>query len=174
MNGGKSFFSAKMAVLFCQISHKSRSKPFGTRFVLFIANRLTAKRSYNAMARQRKRSYSAKGAVIKIVKHLNFYIMSKIIGIDLGTTNSCVAVMEGNEPIVIANAEGKRTTPSVVGFIEGGERKVGDPAKRQAITNPTKTIYSIKRFMGETYDRLQSEIARVPYKVVKGGTTRPV
>ena len=79
--------------------------------------------------------------------------MSKIIGIDLGTTNSCVAVMEGNEPIVIANAEGKRTTPSVVGFIEGGERKVGDPAKRQAITNPTKTIYSIKRFMGETYDR---------------------
>ena len=90
--------------------------------------------------------------------------MSKIIGIDLGTTNSCVAVMEGNEPIVIANAEGKRTTPSVVGFVEGGERKVGDPAKRQAITNPTKTIYSIKRFMGETYDRLQSEIARVPYK----------
>ena len=82
--------------------------------------------------------------------------MSKIIGIDLGTTNSCVAVMEGNEPIVIANAEGKRTTPSVVGFIEGGERKVGDPAKRQAITNPTKTIYSIKRFMGETYDRLQT------------------
>ena len=82
--------------------------------------------------------------------------MSKIIGIDLGTTNSCVAVMEGNEPIVIANAEGKRTTPSVVGFIDGGERKVGDPAKRQAITNPTKTIYSIKRFMGETYDRLAS------------------
>ena len=94
--------------------------------------------------------------------------MSKIIGIDLGTTNSCVAVMEGNEPIVIANAEGKRTTPSVVGFIEGGERKVGDPAKRQAITNPTKTIYSIKRFMGETYDSLPSEIARVPYKVTKG------
>ena len=99
--------------------------------------------------------------------------MSKIIGIDLGTTNSCVAVMEGNEPVVIANAEGKRTTPSVVGFIEGGERKVGDPAKRQAITNPTKTIYSIKRFMGETYDRLQSEIARVPYKVVKGDNNTP-
>ena len=99
--------------------------------------------------------------------------MSKIIGIDLGTTNSCVAVMEGNEPIVIANAEGKRTTPSVVGFIEGGERKVGDPAKRQAITNPTKTIYSIKRFMGETYDRLQSEIARVPYKVVKDNNNTP-
>ena len=99
--------------------------------------------------------------------------MSKIIGIDLGTTNSCVAVMEGNEPIVIANAEGKRTTPSVVGFIDGGERKVGDPAKRQAITNPTKTIYSIKRFMGETYDRLQSEIARVPYKVVKGDNNTP-
>ena len=99
--------------------------------------------------------------------------MSKIIGIDLGTTNSCVAVMEGNEPIVIANAEGKRTTPSVVGFIEGGERKVGDPAKRQAITNPTKTIYSIKRFMGETYDRLASEIARVPYKVTKGDNNTP-
>ncbi|MBQ3998950.1 MAG: Hsp70 family protein, partial [Paludibacteraceae bacterium] len=99
--------------------------------------------------------------------------MSKIIGIDLGTTNSCVAVMEGNEPIVIANAEGKRTTPSVVGFIDGGERKVGDPAKRQAITNPTKTIYSIKRFMGETYDRLASEIARVPYKVTRGDNNTP-
>ncbi len=94
--------------------------------------------------------------------------MGKIIGIDLGTTNSCVSVMEGNEPIVIANSEGKRTTPSVVGFIEGGERKVGDPAKRQAITNPTKTVSSIKRFMGETYDRLAKEIARVPFKVVKG------
>ena len=94
--------------------------------------------------------------------------MGKIIGIDLGTTNSCVSVMEGNEPIVIANSEGKRTTPSVVGFIDGGERKVGDPAKRQAITNPTKTVSSIKRFMGETYDRLAKEIARVPYKVVRG------
>jgi molecular chaperone DnaK len=94
--------------------------------------------------------------------------MGKIIGIDLGTTNSCVSVMEGNEPIVIANSEGKRTTPSVVGFIEGGERKVGDPAKRQAITNPTKTVSSIKRFMGESYDRLAKEIARVPFKVVKG------
>jgi molecular chaperone DnaK len=94
--------------------------------------------------------------------------MGKIIGIDLGTTNSCVSVMEGNEPIVIANSEGKRTTPSVVGFIDGGERKVGDPAKRQAITNPTKTVFSIKRFMGETYDRLAKEIARVPFKVVKG------
>ena len=99
--------------------------------------------------------------------------MSKIIGIDLGTTNSCVAVMEGNEPIVIANAEGKRTTPSVVGFVEGGERKVGDPAKRQAITNPTKTIYSIKRFMGETYDRLAKEVERVPYKVAKGDNNTP-
>ncbi|MBQ2608042.1 MAG: Hsp70 family protein, partial [Paludibacteraceae bacterium] len=99
--------------------------------------------------------------------------MSKIIGIDLGTTNSCVAVMEGNEPIVIANSEGKRTTPSVVGFVEGGERKVGDPAKRQAITNPTKTVYSIKRFMGETYDRLQKEIERVPYKVAKGDNNTP-
>lgn len=94
--------------------------------------------------------------------------MGKIIGIDLGTTNSCVAVMEGNEPQVIANSEGKRTTPSVVGFVEGGERKVGDPAKRQAITNPTKTVYSIKRLMGETYDRLQNEITRLPYKVVRG------
>jgi len=99
--------------------------------------------------------------------------MGKIIGIDLGTTNSCVAVLEGNEPIVIANNEGKRTTPSVVAFIEGGERKVGDPAKRQAITNPEKTIYSIKRFMGETWDQVQAEIPRVPYKVVKGDNNTP-
>lgn len=99
--------------------------------------------------------------------------MGKIIGIDLGTTNSCVAVMEGNEPIVIANNEGKRTTPSIVAFIEGGERKVGDPAKRQAITNPEKTIYSIKRFMGETWDQVQDEITRVPYKVVKGDNNTP-
>ena len=94
--------------------------------------------------------------------------MGKIIGIDLGTTNSCVSVFEGNEPVVIANSEGKRTTPSVVAFVEGGERKVGDPAKRQAITNPKRTIYSIKRFMGEPYDMVQKEIARVPYSVVKG------
>ena len=94
--------------------------------------------------------------------------MGKIIGIDLGTTNSCVAVFEGNEPVVIANSEGKRTTPSVVAFVEGGERKVGDPAKRQAITNPKRTIYSIKRFMGEPYDMVQKEIARVPYNVVRG------
>ena len=99
--------------------------------------------------------------------------MGKIIGIDLGTTNSCVAVMEGSEPVVMANSEGQRTTPSVVGFVEGGERKVGDPAKRQAITNPTKTVYSIKRFMGETYDRLQKEIERVPYKVTKGDNNTP-
>ena len=99
--------------------------------------------------------------------------MGKIIGIDLGTTNSCVAVMEGNEPVVITNSEGKRTTPSVIGFVDGGERKVGDPAKRQAITNPTRTVYSIKRFMGETYDRLTSEVARVPYKVVKGDNNTP-
>ena len=99
--------------------------------------------------------------------------MSKIIGIDLGTTNSCVAVMEGNEPVVITNSEGKRTTPSVIGFVDGGERKVGDPAKRQAITNPTRTVYSIKRFMGETYDRLANEVARVPYKVVKGDNNTP-
>ena len=99
--------------------------------------------------------------------------MSKIIGIDLGTTNSCVAVMEGNEPVVIPNSEGKRTTPSVVAFVEGGERKVGDPAKRQAITNPTNTIFSIKRFMGNTYEEDAKEIARVPYKVVRSGNGMP-
>ncbi|MCD8289052.1 MAG: molecular chaperone DnaK [Prevotella sp.] len=92
--------------------------------------------------------------------------MGKIIGIDLGTTNSCVAVFEGNEPVVIANSEGKRTTPSVVGFVGNGERKIGDPAKRQAITNPKKTVYSIKRFMGETYEQSAKEVARVPYSVV--------
>ena len=95
--------------------------------------------------------------------------MGKIIGIDLGTTNSCVAVFEGNEPVVIANSEGKRTTPSVIGFVDGGERKVGDPAKRQAITNPQKTIYSIKRFMGETWAQTEKEISRVPFKVVNEG-----
>ena len=99
--------------------------------------------------------------------------MGKIIGIDLGTTNSCVAVFEGNEPVVIANSEGKRTTPSVVGFVDGGERKVGDPAKRQAITNPKRTVYSIKRFMGETYDQVQKEISRVPYSVVRGDNNTP-
>lgn len=99
--------------------------------------------------------------------------MSKIIGIDLGTTNSCVSVMEGNEPVVIANSEGKRTTPSIVAFVENGERKVGDPAKRQAITNPKKTIYSIKRFMGNSYDEVSREIARVPYAVVKGENNTP-
>ena len=99
--------------------------------------------------------------------------MGKIIGIDLGTTNSCVSVFEGNEPVVIANAEGRRTTPSIVAFVEGGERKVGDPAKRQAITNPKKTIFSIKRFMGETYDQVQKEIARVPYSVVRGDNNTP-
>ncbi|MEY3592643.1 MAG: hypothetical protein RLZZ38_1620 [Bacteroidota bacterium] len=99
--------------------------------------------------------------------------MGKIIGIDLGTTNSCVSVMEGNEPVVIANSEGKRTTPSVVAFVEGGERKVGDPAKRQAITNPTKTIYSIKRFMGTSFDESSKEVARVPYEVVKGENNTP-
>jgi molecular chaperone DnaK len=99
--------------------------------------------------------------------------MGKIIGIDLGTTNSCVAVMEGNESVVIANNEGKRTTPSVVAFVEGGERKVGDPAKRQAITNPKKTVYSIKRFMGHTYEEVTQEISRVPYTVVKGENNTP-
>ncbi len=99
--------------------------------------------------------------------------MGKIIGIDLGTTNSCVAVLEGNEPQVIPNSEGRNTTPSVVAFVEGGERKVGDPAKRQAITNPKRTIYSIKRFMGETYDQVQKEIDRVPYEVVRGENNTP-
>ena len=99
--------------------------------------------------------------------------MSKIIGIDLGTTNSCVAVMEGNEPVVIPNAEGHRTTPSVVAFTEGGERKVGDPAKRQAITNPKRTVFSIKRFMGERYDAVTADIARAPYSIVKGDNNTP-
>ena len=99
--------------------------------------------------------------------------MSKIIGIDLGTTNSCVSVMEGNEPVVIPNSEGKRTTPSIVAFVEGGERKVGDPAKRQAVTNPTKTVYSIKRFMGNKFSESSKEATRVPYKVVKGDNDTP-
>ncbi|HLV53368.1 MAG TPA: molecular chaperone DnaK, partial [Cryomorphaceae bacterium] len=99
--------------------------------------------------------------------------MSKIIGIDLGTTNSCVSVMEGNEPVVITNSEGKRTTPSIVAFTDNGERKVGDPAKRQAITNPKKTIFSIKRFMGNSYNEVSDEIKRVPYEVVKGDNNTP-
>ncbi len=99
--------------------------------------------------------------------------MGKIIGIDLGTTNSCVAVMEGNEAVVIENSEGKRTTPSVIAFVDGGERKIGDPAKRQAVTNPKKTVYSIKRFMGSSYDECQREIGRVPYSVVKGDNNTP-
>ena len=99
--------------------------------------------------------------------------MGKIIGIDLGTTNSCVSVFEGNEPVVITNSEGKRTTPSVVGFVDGGERKVGDPAKRQAITNPKRTIFSIKRFMGETFDQVSQEISRMPYEVKRGDNNTP-
>ena len=100
--------------------------------------------------------------------------MGKIIGIDLGTTNSCVSVFEGNEPVVIANSEGKRTTPSVVGFIkDGGERIVGDPAKRQAIMNPTGTVFSIKRFMGEQYDHVLKDVQRMPYKVVNNGSNQP-
>ena len=99
--------------------------------------------------------------------------MGKIIGIDLGTTNSCVSVFEGNEPVVITNSEGRRTTPSIVAFVDGGERKVGDPAKRQAVTNPQRTIFSIKRFMGETYDQVAKEVSRVPYKVVKGDNNTP-
>ena len=100
--------------------------------------------------------------------------MGKIIGIDLGTTNSCVAVMEGKEPVVIANSEGKRTTPSIVGFIKDGERKIGDPAKRQAVTNPDKTIYSIKRFMGSSFDEVKNETTKVPYKVIKENNTPKV
>ncbi len=112
---------------------------------------------------------------LKLKTQQNIYtnIMSKIIGIDLGTTNSCVSVMEGNEPVVIPNAEGKRTTPSVIAFVEGGEIKVGDPAKRQAVTNPTKTVYSIKRFMGNKYSESKKEAERVPYKVVKGDNDTP-
>lgn len=111
--------------------------------------------------------------MIKEFKRKEILDMSKIIGIDLGTTNSCVAVMEGNEPVVIANSEGRRTTPSIVAFVDNGERKVGDPAKRQAITNPTRTISSIKRFMGNTFDEDKKEIERVPYKVVKGENNTP-
>ena len=99
--------------------------------------------------------------------------MAKIIGIDLGTTNSCVAVMEGNEPVVIPNSEGHRTTPSVVAFTADGERKVGDPAKRQAITNPKRTVFSIKRFMGERYDQVTADIERAPYSIVKGDNNTP-
>ena len=99
--------------------------------------------------------------------------MGKIIGIDLGTTNSCVAVLEGNDHVVIPNSEGRNTTPSIVAFVDGGERKVGDPAKRQAITNPKRTIYSIKRFMGESYANVQKEIERVPYKVVSSANGMP-
>merc|ERR1712134_4375 len=105
--------------------------------------------------------------------NLKIKIMSKIIGIDLGTTNSCVSVMEGNEPVVIPNAEGKRTTPSAIAFVEGGEIKVGDPAKRQAVTNPTKTVYSVKRFMGNKFSESKKETGRVPYKVVKGDNDTP-
>ena len=100
-------------------------------------------------------------------------IMGKIIGIDLGTTNSCVAVMEGNQPTVIINNEGQRTTPSVVAFTDGGERKIGNPAKRQAITNPNNTVFSIKRFMGETYDQVNTEVGRMPYKVIRGDNNTP-
>ena len=99
--------------------------------------------------------------------------MGKIIGIDLGTTNSCVSVLEGNDPVVIPNSEGRNTTPSIVAFVDGGERKVGDPAKRQAITNPKRTINSIKRFMGESCQQVAKEIDRVPYKVVCGANDTP-
>lgn len=112
-------------------------------------------------------------AYMQIKNSSKNYKMGKIIGIDLGTTNSCVSVMEGNEPVVIPNSEGKRTTPSIVAFIENGERKVGDPAKRQAITNPKKTVFSIKRFMGETFNNVTKEISRVPYEVVKGDNNTP-
>ncbi len=111
--------------------------------------------------------------IVTCLLNLKNKIMSKIIGIDLGTTNSCVSVMEGNEPVVIPNAEGKRTTPSVIAFVEGGEIKVGDPAKRQAVTNPTKTVYSVKRFMGNKFSESKKETGRVPYKVVKGDNDTP-
>ena len=111
--------------------------------------------------------------IVTFKTNLKLKIMSKIIGIDLGTTNSCVSVMEGNEPVVIPNAEGKRTTPSVIAFVEGGEIKVGDPAKRQAVTNPTKTVYSVKRFMGNKFSESKKETERVPYKVVKGDNDTP-
>ncbi len=114
------------------------------------------------------------GIIIDILqKKIKTKIMSKIIGIDLGTTNSCVAVMEGNEPVVISNSEGRRTTPSIVAFIKDGERKIGDPAKRQAVTNPRNTIYSIKRFMGNTFDQVTTEMNRVPYSVKKGDNNSP-
>ncbi len=109
----------------------------------------------------------------RIINIKIYIIMGKIIGIDLGTTNSCVSVLEGNDPVVIPNSEGRNTTPSVVAFVDGGERKVGDPAKRQAITNPKRTVYSIKRFMGETYDQVLPEIERVPYKVVRSDNNTP-
>ena len=99
--------------------------------------------------------------------------MSKVLGIDLGTTNSCVAIMEAGNPVVVANNEGKRTTPSIVAFLKDGDRKIGDPAKRQAVTNPEKTIYSIKRFMGSSFDETTKESSRVPYKVVKGTNNTP-
>ena len=111
--------------------------------------------------------------IVTFKTNLKLKIMSKIIGIDLGTTNSCVSVMEGNEPVVIPNAEGKRTTPSVIAFVDGGEIKVGDPAKRQAVTNPTKTVYSVKRFMGNKFSESKKETQRVPYKVVKGDNDTP-
>ena len=117
-------------------------------------------------------SVKSNGIMIEYVMK-NILVMSKIIGIDLGTTNSCVSVMEGNEPVVIPNAEGKRTTPSVIAFVEGGEIKVGDPAKRQAVTNPTKTISSIKRFMGNKFSESKNDVERVPYKVVKGDNDTP-
>ena len=125
------------------------------------------------MAQRLSKTGQAEKAKRKLIKKINYKIMSKIIGIDLGTTNSCVSVMEGNEPVVIPNAEGKRTTPSVIAFVEGGEIKVGDPAKRQAVTNPTKTIASIKRFMGNKFSESSKEAEHVPYKVVKGDNDTP-
>jgi molecular chaperone DnaK len=117
--------------------------------------------------------YFLLGTAIDKLHPIENYNMSKIIGIDLGTTNSCVSVMEGNEPVVIANSEGRRTTPSIVAFLKDGERKIGDPAKRQAVTNPHNTIYSIKRFMGQSFDEAKAEVPRVPYKVEKGEGNTP-
>ena len=154
------------------MSPKANRQLFGTPFVYYMPNTVQ-KRTYGSMEILR---YGRKWMMFGILHFINqenknkkYTIMGKIIGIDLGTTNSCVAVFEGNEPVVITNSEGKRTTPSVIGFVKDGERKVGDPAKRQAITNPKNTVYSIKRFMGETYDQCAKEVTRVPFSVVNEG-----
>ncbi len=154
------------------MSPKANRQLFGTPFVYYMPNTVQ-KRKYGSMEILRYGRKWMMFGILHFIKQENknkkYTIMGKIIGIDLGTTNSCVAVFEGNEPVVITNSEGKRTTPSVIGFVKDGERKVGDPAKRQAITNPKNTVYSIKRFMGETYDQCAKEVTRVPFSVVNEG-----